>query len=420
MALWNVALYDACERYPNMRVYDWASDVKDDWFIDGRHPLHLRGLRGARAPDRAGRWPRRSPRTARGQPRLRRRLTESATLRRSAGAHGGDLRPAPGPRQRRRPAAPRALPRAAVRAARGRRPAGAARRRARASRPPAGGGSGGRGPGDRRARRRGGGPRARDRPGQPRPPPDRALAGAPGADRRRRRSSSSSSAARRASRSKRSRSTRGGPGPLRLPGPVAARRRLRDARPLPRPPPDRADDRAARRRAWSSACSGSPTRAATRSRRPARRQATPSDEYERVQTPVYSLLYGLAQAHGRRAPRRRQPVGAAVADDGRRREPRRHGCAAGCSARSRCPARSGSPTASGSVPCAPISPSSAIGRAGFEAMADVVADLEIDAEHVDLRPHPSPRRPGADGAGRRCGTPAAGCTRPGCSARRPP
>ena len=34
MGLWNVALYYACERYPNMRVYDWASDVKDDWFID--------------------------------------------------------------------------------------------------------------------------------------------------------------------------------------------------------------------------------------------------------------------------------------------------------------------------------------------------------------------------------------------------
>ena len=29
---------DACPGYPNMRVYDWASDVKDDWFIeDGIH-----------------------------------------------------------------------------------------------------------------------------------------------------------------------------------------------------------------------------------------------------------------------------------------------------------------------------------------------------------------------------------------------
>ena len=25
-------------RYPNMRIYDWAADVKDDWFIeDGIH-----------------------------------------------------------------------------------------------------------------------------------------------------------------------------------------------------------------------------------------------------------------------------------------------------------------------------------------------------------------------------------------------
>ena len=28
----------ACDRYPNMRIYDWASDVKDAWFIaDGIH-----------------------------------------------------------------------------------------------------------------------------------------------------------------------------------------------------------------------------------------------------------------------------------------------------------------------------------------------------------------------------------------------
>jgi hypothetical protein len=38
MAIWNVALYDACEKYPNLRIYDWASAVQDDWFIeDGIH-----------------------------------------------------------------------------------------------------------------------------------------------------------------------------------------------------------------------------------------------------------------------------------------------------------------------------------------------------------------------------------------------
>jgi peptidoglycan/LPS O-acetylase OafA/YrhL len=38
MELWNDALAEACDRYPNMRIYDWASDVKDVWFIpDGIH-----------------------------------------------------------------------------------------------------------------------------------------------------------------------------------------------------------------------------------------------------------------------------------------------------------------------------------------------------------------------------------------------
>jgi peptidoglycan/LPS O-acetylase OafA/YrhL len=34
MQLWNDALLSACFDYPNLRVYDWASAVKDDWFID--------------------------------------------------------------------------------------------------------------------------------------------------------------------------------------------------------------------------------------------------------------------------------------------------------------------------------------------------------------------------------------------------
>jgi peptidoglycan/LPS O-acetylase OafA/YrhL/lysophospholipase L1-like esterase len=38
MQAWNAALIRACARYPNMRVYDWASVVKDSWFIsDGIH-----------------------------------------------------------------------------------------------------------------------------------------------------------------------------------------------------------------------------------------------------------------------------------------------------------------------------------------------------------------------------------------------
>jgi len=38
MEAWNDALIEACDRYPNMRIYDWASKVKDDWFVeDGIH-----------------------------------------------------------------------------------------------------------------------------------------------------------------------------------------------------------------------------------------------------------------------------------------------------------------------------------------------------------------------------------------------
>jgi peptidoglycan/LPS O-acetylase OafA/YrhL/lysophospholipase L1-like esterase len=38
MQLWNTALRQACARYPNMRVFDWASLVQPSWFIsDGIH-----------------------------------------------------------------------------------------------------------------------------------------------------------------------------------------------------------------------------------------------------------------------------------------------------------------------------------------------------------------------------------------------
>ncbi len=38
MQLWDSALTQACARYPNMRVFDWASVVRDQWFIpDGIH-----------------------------------------------------------------------------------------------------------------------------------------------------------------------------------------------------------------------------------------------------------------------------------------------------------------------------------------------------------------------------------------------
>ncbi len=38
MEAWDAALVDSCDRYPQMKVYDWAGDVRDQWFIpDGIH-----------------------------------------------------------------------------------------------------------------------------------------------------------------------------------------------------------------------------------------------------------------------------------------------------------------------------------------------------------------------------------------------
>ena len=38
MEKWDEELVAACAAYPNMRVYNWAADVKNDWFIeDGIH-----------------------------------------------------------------------------------------------------------------------------------------------------------------------------------------------------------------------------------------------------------------------------------------------------------------------------------------------------------------------------------------------
>ena len=38
MRLWDSTLRQACARYPNMRIFDWASVARDSWFIsDGVH-----------------------------------------------------------------------------------------------------------------------------------------------------------------------------------------------------------------------------------------------------------------------------------------------------------------------------------------------------------------------------------------------
>lgn len=58
MTSWDQALVQACARHPNMRVYDWASEVRDEWFMpDGIHPnstgCRERASRIARALARA-------------------------------------------------------------------------------------------------------------------------------------------------------------------------------------------------------------------------------------------------------------------------------------------------------------------------------------------------------------------------------
>jgi len=51
MPAWNDALQRACQRYPNMRVYDWAGEVQ----VHQRHdPLHDSGIPAAQPPDRRG------------------------------------------------------------------------------------------------------------------------------------------------------------------------------------------------------------------------------------------------------------------------------------------------------------------------------------------------------------------------------
>jgi predicted phosphodiesterase len=110
-------------------------------------------------------------------------------------------------------------------------------------------------------------------------------------------------------------------------------------------------------------------------------QATPPDEYERVQTPVYSLLFGLAQAtvgerSGGANPSARlwQMMGG-----GEGRGSRVRGWLLGSVA---LPGAVGVANRLGLGPVRADLSSGAIGRAGFEAMADVVAHLEIDAEHL--------------------------------------
>jgi predicted phosphodiesterase len=109
--------------------------------------------------------------------------------------------------------------------------------------------------------------------------------------------------------------------------------------------------------------------------------AVAADEYERVQTPVYALLYGLAQAtvgerRGGADPSMRlwQMLGG-----GDTRSARVRGWLLGSVA---VPGAVGVANRLGLGPVRSDLSAGAIGRAGFEAMADVVEVLEIEADHV--------------------------------------
>ena len=148
----------------------------------------------------------------------------------------------------------------------------------------------------------------------------------------------------------------------RLPRPVAARRRLRDARPLPRRPP-----RSSRR------SSASPPGAMARMVGAIPDPATP-DDYESVLAPIYALSQASAQ---RGAPGRvddRQPLGGRRVARAQRPRARAAGCAA---ARSRSPFRLGVLAAN---------------RAG---VGPVEPSVGVDG--------PAPRRPGRDRPRRRAG-----------------
>jgi predicted phosphodiesterase len=105
------------------------------------------------------------------------------------------------------------------------------------------------------------------------------------------------------------------------------------------------------------------------------------DEYERVQTPVYALLYGLAQAtvgerRGSANPSARlwQMMGG-----GDSRSARLRGWILGSVA---VPGAVGVANRLGLGPVRSDLSAGAIGRAGFDALADVIESLGIEAEHV--------------------------------------
>jgi predicted phosphodiesterase len=114
---------------------------------------------------------------------------------------------------------------------------------------------------------------------------------------------------------------------------------------------------------------------------PEERAPTDLDDYERVQTPVYAFLFALAQAMkttGRSAASPSMRIWQMVGG-GESRTAKLRGWLVGSVA---VPGAVGVANRLGLGPVRSDLSAGAIGRAGFEAMGEVVADIGIEADHV--------------------------------------
>jgi predicted phosphodiesterase len=114
---------------------------------------------------------------------------------------------------------------------------------------------------------------------------------------------------------------------------------------------------------------------------PEERPATEIDEYERVQTPVYAFLYGLAQASTGKGPSVASPSMRLwqMLGGGDSRTARLRGWLLGSVA---VPGAVGVANRLGLGPVRSDLSAGTIGRAGFDAMGDAIESLRIDADHV--------------------------------------
>ena len=164
----------------------------------------------------------------------------------------------------------------------------------------------------------------------------------------------------------------------RLSGHLASRRRVRHARPLPRPPHDRADVRAPRRgRSWGGWSAPCPEE-----------EAKP-DDYEAALAPLYAWMHAMAERSG--SGKRRPPSSASteawrvLGGDGHR--PLRGRLLAGI-----LPLGISGVNRLGLGPVRADFSAEELRRAGVLAMSEAVAPARHRGSPRPLRPH-APRRP---------------------------